>query len=155
MVAPYFLSNSSVIPAGPETAFAVLIDVPLEQLFTQRGGLIPAVKGTRGTTWAAVGDTRTVELADGSTNTETLVGLDTPRVYNYELSNFNGPLNLLASTVEGSFTFAEEGTGTRVTWTWTIHPRHRAARLAMPALGASWRKFGDNMWPNWVQLVSA
>lgn len=155
MVAPYLLSSSSVVPASQEAAFAVLLDVPLEQLFDKRGGLIPRIKETRGDSWASVGDTRTVVLADGSTNLETLVDLDAPHSYHYELSDFTGPLKLLASRVEGAFTFKPEGNGTKITWSWTIQPKNALVRLAMPALGASWRSFGNRMWPNWARLAAA
>lgn len=155
MAAPYLLSTSHVVPSTIERAMAVLFDVPLQDLFTQRGGLIPRVKETRGERWSEVGDTRTVVLADGSTNTETLVGLERPSSYRYRLTDFRGPLKLLATRVDGEFAFVESGDGTQVTWSWSIQPKNAVVRLALPVLGASWKKFGDRMWPKYDAYATA
>lgn len=156
MVAPYLLSSSTVVPTSPEVALQGVLDAPLEDLFTQRGGLIPAIKECTGQDgpWGTPGQTRTVVLADGSTNLETLVSVDAPDRYRYQLSDFTGPMKLLVSRVDGEFTFVPEGSGTRVTWNWSIEPKNALTRLPMPVLGASWRKFADRMWPNYAARLA-
>ena len=55
--------------------------------------------------------------------------------WGYTLSEVTGPLKPLVATVDGLWTIEEAGTGCRITWTWTVHPRGRAGALAMPLLG--------------------
>lgn len=43
--------------------------------------------------------------------------------------------------VDGEWLFAPVGTGTMVTWRWTVHPKSGAAGVAMPAFAALWRGF--------------
>ena len=155
MAAPYLLSTSHVVPSSIERAMAVLFDVRLEDLFTERGGLIPHIKETRGDRWSEVGDTRTVVLADGSTNTETLVGLERPTSYRYRLSDFTGPMRMLVERVDGEFMFSPSGDGTRATWSWAVYPKNGLTRLTMPLLGRSWRTFGDRMWPKFDAYATA
>lgn len=47
----------------------------------------------------------------------------------------------LAGTVDGQWSFEPVGTGTRITWSWTIHPASRAASYALPAFGRIWRGY--------------
>jgi hypothetical protein len=145
----YDLSDSAVFPGTPEAAFQALVDAPLEVLFPSRSGLIPPIKGCEGQdgAWGHTGQTRTVVLADGSRNLETLVAVERPSDYRYVLTDFTGPMKLLVGKVDGRFSFAREGDGTRVTWSWALHPRTPLTRLVFPLLGASWRTMARGMWP--------
>jgi hypothetical protein len=145
----YDLSASAVFPVAPGTALQGIIDAPLEELFPTRSGLIPAVRGCEDQDgpWGDVGQTRTVVLADGSRNLETLVAVDRPGDYRYVLSDFTGPMRLLVRKVEGRFSFVPEGDETRATWSWRLHATHPLARLVFPVLGASWRTMATGMWP--------
>ena len=157
MTEPYLLSSSQVVPAAPEVAFQGLVDAPLEALFATRSGLIPPIKGCEGQdgAWGRTGQTRTVVLADGSRNLETLVVVERPADYRYTLTDFTGPMKLLVRKVDGQFSFASEGGGTRVTWSWALHPTNALARLAFPVLGASWRTMARNMWPRFSSRLVA
>ncbi len=150
MAAPYLLSSSSVVPVSPEVAFDGMLAVQLEELFPHRAGLIPAVRECTGQVgaWDAVGQTRTVVLADGNTNLETLITADRPGgIYKYRLTAFTGPMKALARTVDGHFSFVAEGNGTRVTWSWAIQPTNAVTRLALPVFGAFWKQYAAKMWP--------
>lgn len=120
MTSPYLLSSSTVIPATPEIAYDGVLAAPLEELFPHRAGPIPPVRECTGQegAWGTVGQTRTVVLADGSSNLETLVAADRPGSYRYRLGDFTGPMKRLVGSVDGEFSFTPEGPGTRVTWTW-------------------------------------
>jgi hypothetical protein len=157
MASTYLLSSSSLLPGSPDAAFQCLADAPLEELFTTRSGLIPRVRGCEGQDgpWGTVGQTRTVVLDDGSRNVETLVAVDRPGDYRYTLTDFTGPMKLLVRKVDGRFTYAPEGGGTRATWSWTLHPTSPLARLAFPLLGASWRTMARNMWPRFAARLGA
>ncbi len=70
---------------------------------------------------------------------EELVFVDAPDVFRYRLSRVTGPLAALFDHVDGEFLFTPIGTGTNVTWCWTVHPKSTAAGLAMPAFAILWR----------------
>lgn len=152
MSSPYLLSSSTVVPASQDAAYAGVLDAPLEQLFTERAGLIPPIKECTGQDggWDAVGKTRTVVLADGSSNLETLVEYSRPGNYRYRLTDFTGPMKALVDHVEGQFSFVPEGAGTRVTWSWKIHPTNPLARGVLPVVGFFWRKYAAGMWPRYA-----
>lgn len=156
MVAPYLLSSSTVVPASPDVAFDAVLAAPLEDLFPHRAGMIPPVRESRDQSgpWGTVGQTRTVVLADGSTNLETLVAADRPGVYRYQLSRFTGPMKALVAGVDGTFSFVSEGPGTRVTWSWEIRATSAVARLALPVLGVFWRQYAARMWPRYAARLA-
>lgn len=156
MAAPYQLISSSVLATTPEVAFQSLLDAPLEELFPTRSGLIPPVRGSEGQdgAWGSVGQTRTVVLADGSRNLETLTKVERPGDYRYALTDFTGPMRLLVRRVEGRFAFETAPEGTQVSWSWVLHPTNPAARLAFPVLAASWRTMARNMWPRFQARVA-
>lgn len=155
MASPYLLSSSTVVSAGADAAWTGVLDAPLNELFTERAGAIPPIKETTGQDgrWDAVGKTRTVVLADGSSNLETLVEYTQPSSYRYQLSDFTGPMKGLVAKVEGQFTFVPEGEGTRVTWSWRIHPTNPVTRLFLPVLGVFWRKYAAGMWPRYAARI--
>jgi hypothetical protein len=156
MPAPYLLTSTSVVPTSARSAFQGLLDAPLNELFPTRSGLIPSIRGCEGQdcAWGSVGQTRTVVLADGSRNLETLTVVDRPADYRYTLSNFTGPMKLLVRKVDGQFAFESDGDGTRVTWRWAVHPTNSLARLLLPPVGASWRLMARNMWPRFAARLS-
>lgn len=156
MSTPYLLSSSTVVPNTPDVAFAGVLDAPLEDLFPDRAGLIPAVKECTGQDggWDAVGKSRTVVLADGTSNLETLVEYSKPGNYRYQLSDFTGPMKALVAGVDGQFSFVPEGDGTRVTWSWKIHPTNPVARGILPVVGFFWRRYAAGMWPRYAARLS-
>lgn len=157
MSAPYLLSSSTVVPVPPDVAYDGVVDAPLEELFSHRAGLIPSIRECRGQDgpWGSVGQTRTVVLADGSTNLETLVVADRPGTYRYRLGDFTGPFKALVAGVDGAFSFEVEGSGTRVTWTWSLRPTNPVTRLGLPVLGYFWRQYADKMWPQYAARLAA
>jgi hypothetical protein len=157
MPTPYLLSTSSVVPAPPDTAFQTLLDAPLAELFPTRSLLIPPIRGCEGQqgAWGEVGQTRTVVLADGSRNLETLTAVERPTDYRYLLTDFTGPMKLLVRKVEGRFAFEAHGADTLVTWSWAVHPKHPLARVLLPAVGASWRAMARAMWPRFAARTTA
>jgi hypothetical protein len=154
---PYRLSSSSVLPGPPEAAFRVLLEVPLEEFFPTRSGVIPAVRRCEGQKgpWGRVGQSRTVHLADGNRNVETVVAVDPPHDYRYAVTDFTGPMGRLARRIDGRLRFESDGAQTRATWEWVLVPAHPAARLFLPVIGASWRSWARTMWPRFAARLSA
>ena len=107
MTAPYLLSSSTVVPVSPDAAFDAVLAAPLEDLFAERAGLIPPIRECRGQegAWGTVGQTRTIVLADGTTNLETLMAADRPGSYLFRVREISGPLNALVEGIDGQFSF--------------------------------------------------
>jgi hypothetical protein len=136
------LSASRAVPIAVDDAFARILPAPLPSIFSRRYAVIPATRATEGPEpWGEVGQSRTVVLADGGRIREELVAVEPPRRFAYRLSDITGPMRPLAASVDGEWRFELVGTGTRVTWSWTIHPASRAASYALPAFGRLWRGY--------------
>jgi len=156
MTAPYLLSSSTVVPVAPDAAFDAILAAPLEDLFAERAGLIPPIRECQGQdgAWGTVGQTRTIVLADGSTNVETLVAADRPGDYRYRISEISGPLKALIAGIDGRFSFVAEGSGSRVTWSWSLVPTNAVTRLFIPVLGVFWRRYATKMWRRYAARLA-
>ena len=138
------LSESRSYAVAPERAYAVLLPLPLEQLFTHRHGVIPPIREVRDApdTWNVAGQSRTIVLADGGRMTETLTEVDPPRSFAYRITSFRGPLALLASHVDGRWSVDPEGDdGCRVTWTWQVHRRLPLGPVGLPVFTRFWNGY--------------
>lgn len=143
MAQPLVLEQSRAIPIVPDSAFNGTVPLPLAQLFRRWYGPIPPIKGTRDQTgdWNAVGQARTVLLTGGGSMREVLTSYDAPRKFGYTFSDVKGPLAPLAARIEGEWLFEPVGTGTNVTWRWTVHPRSGLSALALPIFGRLWKGY--------------
>jgi hypothetical protein len=143
MARPLQVSASRAYPAGVEHAFDTILPAPLERIFRRRFGAIAPIRAVRDQdgVWGTPGQTRTISLADGGTMREELTAVDRPHRFGYTISHVTGPMKPLASAVEGRWTFEPAGTGTRVTWSWTVHPRNAVSALAMPIFARMWQGY--------------
>lgn len=137
------VEQSRAIPLAPADLFAAMVPMPLPELFRRWYGPIPPIKETRDQTgaWDAVGQSRTVLLTGGGSMREELTSYDPPRAFGYTLSQVKGPLSPLVAHVDGEWTFDPIGTGTKLTWRWTIHPRSRLSAVALPVFGRLWKGY--------------
>jgi hypothetical protein len=137
------VEHTRAIPVGVENAFRGTLPMPLPTLFRRWYGPIPPISGVLDQTgdWDAVGQTRTVALTGGGSMREELTHIDAPRSFGYTLSDIGGPLSPLVSRIDGVWLFAPAGTGTAVTWRWTLYPRSRLASPALPVFGRLWRGY--------------
>ena len=142
MASPLKVAQAHTYPVSLERAFAFTLPAPLEDVFSRRYGPLPPVtKTTQEGDWGTVGQSRTVHTSDGGSMREQLLTVDAPTSFSYELTEVKGPMKLIAKTIDGSWTFAAVGSGTRITWAWTIHPASAASRLLFPVLGRLWRGY--------------
>ena len=143
MTNPVHLAQSRAVPVAPAEAFAAVLPMPLTDIFSRRYGPIARIREVRDQQgeWAAVGQSRTIVLADGGTMLEELTVVDPPFAFAYRITGFTGALKPLASSLEGRWSFAPVGTGTRITWAWTLQPASRASELVMPAFGRFWKGY--------------
>lgn len=139
----YVVERSQSIPVAVENAFAGTLPIPLPVVFRRWYGPIPPIKQVRDQSgdWDTVGRTRTVVLAGGGSAHEELISLDPPHSFGYTLTQITGPLAPLVRLVEGQWLFTDNGTGTEVTWRWTIHPRSALAAPVLPVLARLWRGY--------------
>jgi hypothetical protein len=137
------VQQSRAVSVGPDAAFRGTLPMPLPTLFRRWYGPIPPIKAVldQAGEWASAGQTRTVQLVGGGTMREELTFVDAPHSFGYTLTGITGPLAPLASRIEGLWSFAPVGTGTEVTWQWTVHPRFALTALALPVFGRLWRGY--------------
>jgi Polyketide cyclase / dehydrase and lipid transport len=137
------LAESRAYPAGVARAFDTVLPLPLPFLFAHRYAAIPPIRQVRDQdpVWGTVGQTRRLVLGDGGSILETLTEVERPRTFGYRLTEITGPMKPLATAVDGRFTFEPAGTGVRVTWAWTVHPRGTLGGAAMPVFARMWRGY--------------
>ncbi|HWJ98279.1 MAG TPA: SRPBCC family protein [Acidimicrobiales bacterium] len=142
MAPPTFVSCSRTYPVPADQAFEHTITWPLEELFPRRFGPIPPITGTdHDGEWGTVGQVRTIHLSDGGSMQERLVTVDPPREFGYEITGITGPMAPLAARIEGTWAFAPVGSGSRITWSWTIHPKSSASSLVLPVFARIWKAY--------------
>ena len=136
---------SRLVAVEPAQAFDRLIAARLPEVFSRRYAAFPSVRKVTDEPdeWGTVGQTRTILLADGGRLRETLTGVDRPHGYDYVLDDFHGPLRPFVRTIEGVWSVTPEGTGSRIGWAWTMHPKASPARLTMNVIGRMWRGYAD------------
>jgi polyketide cyclase/dehydrase/lipid transport protein len=140
MAQPLVVEQSRAMPVTGDAAFDGTVPLPLPTLFHRWYGPIPPIKEVVDQTgdWDAVGKTRTVVLTGGGSMRERLTSYDPPRSFGYTLSDVKGPMAPLVDHVDGLWSFEPAGTGTRVTWRWTIHPRSAFSAPLLPVFGRLW-----------------
>jgi hypothetical protein len=143
MAQPLTVEQSHVLLVDVREAYDGTLPLPLPTLFRRWYGPIPPIRAvlSQSGDWDAVGRTRTVVLTGGGSMREELTRVDPPHVFGYTLSDIRGPLSPLVSKVDGEWLFAPSGSGTTVTWRWTIHPRTRLAAPALPLFGWLWHGY--------------
>jgi Polyketide cyclase / dehydrase and lipid transport len=137
------VEQSRAIPVTVEDAFAGTLPIPLTHICSQWYGLFPPVKEVRGQSgdWDAPGQTRVITMVGGGGLQEQLTSVDPPRSFAYTLSGITGPMAPLVSKIDGRWSFTPAGTGTNVTWQWTIHPKSDLAAPLLPVLGKMWKGY--------------
>jgi hypothetical protein len=116
-------------------AFSHIVPIDLTSIF-KGYGLLPAVIGTEDQTgnWDTIGQTKTVNLSDGSFAKERLTQYQKPDYFSYVVSDFSGILGLLITSAVGEWWF-ETGNlspdSTVIRWSYTFIPK---SLIAIPIL---------------------
>jgi hypothetical protein len=155
MTSAVHLARSRTFPAGVKRSFEELLACGLDRLFDRRYGAIPPVKRVQGQpdTWGTPGQTRTILLVGGGSVREELREVSSPGRFSYHLDEITGPLKALVRSVDGAWEFEKAGTGVRITWRWTLHPRGRAGALAMPLFERMWQGYARQAFENIERLL--
>jgi len=143
MAGLFVVESSRAIPVAAPDAFARTLTYPLPTLFRRRYAALPPIKDVRDQDgeWASPGQTRTIVLADGGSMVEQLTSVEAPRAFTYELTQIKGALAPLTARVAGAWEFAPAGTGTTVTWRWSLEPRNAISVVGLPVFGRMWRGY--------------
>lgn len=140
MVQPLVVEQTREMPVEPTDAFLGVLQMNVPAVFSRWYGAFPPIKEVVGD-FAKVGDARLLKFSGGGSAREELVHLDPPGGFGYSLSEIKGPLALLASGVQGRWTFDGVNAGTAATWQWTVRPRSVVAAPAMPLFATMWRGY--------------
>lgn len=156
MEAPLALARSRTYPFPVEAAFDFTLLAPLTALFSRWYGPLPPVTSVDGPErWGTPGLARTVHTAEGSKMYEEMLTVERPREFTYRLSKITGGLRHLASSVDGAWRFERVGTGTRVEWSWIIHPASALAGMVLPVVGWCWQGYARQALDQLEQLMVA
>ncbi len=142
MNTPITVEHSRAIPVGLRQAFEATLPIPLTEIFARRFGLLPPIKEVREQqgAWGQPGQSRMVVTSDGGTMRELLTDVQAPHFFSYRLSEITGPLRPLVDSIDGRWEFARRGTGTEITWRWTLYPRGVGA-VILPLITMMWRGY--------------
>jgi len=141
----HLVEASRLVAVEPTEAFDRLIAARLPEVFARRYAAFPAVREVTDEPdeWGTVGQVRTIVLTDGSTLRETLTSVDRPTGYTYLLDDLQGTLRPFVRTVDGAWSVTPEGTGARIGWSWTLHPKAAPARLTLNVIARMWKGYAD------------
>lgn len=116
----------------------------LDSVVRDEAGL-PGCTKTTGTTgpWDVAGSTRIVHLADETSVRETVKVATAPDYFAYGLTDFSGRMvRLLVRGASGQWWFTDEGSGTRVKWTYTAESRTMIAMVILfPVIRILWNRY--------------
>ena len=143
MARPIIVEQSRAIPVAPAEAFAKTLPMAVPTLFRRWYGPIPPIKAVRDQAgaWQNAGESRTIALVGGGTMRETLTSVDAPRSFGYSITGITGPMAPLIDHVEGAWIFTPHGTGTTVTWRWTLHRKSAVTAPALAVFARLWRGY--------------
>jgi hypothetical protein len=157
MADPVTLTRSRTYPVPLERTYERTLSIPLEQIFAKRYGLIPPVTKTEGDDpWGTPGQTRVVTTADGGQMREELLTAEPPNRFTYRLTDVQGPLRRLIDSIDGTWSFEAVGSGSRVTWTWVVHPTTSPlVRPGIPVLTKLWNGYARQSLDHLEELLLA
>jgi hypothetical protein len=119
--------------ADRSAVFDHIVPIDLTTIFTGYGPL-PAVTGTRDQTgeWNATGQTRSVQLSDGSSAQEQITQYVHPSNFSYTVSGFTGMLRFLTTSAYGEWWFRSDASDrTNIKWRYSFNAR---SVFAVPVL---------------------
>ena len=129
---PVSVNISININASVTESFEYIVPVELSHIFKPFKNL-PGVKSTSNKEiWYTPGMQRTVFFDDGESAQEYLLEVNPHSDFSYKIDSFTSSLRYLAKRIEGKWGFKEhENRSTSITWTYSIVPKSRFAKLIL------------------------
>lgn len=127
---------------SPEDAFRIIVPIDLSLVF-KGWGPFPGVRGAKNQTgaWDAAGQSRNPDLSDGTTAVERLTEYTGPSSFAYEITNFTNALRHLVEGVRGEWTFAPDGDGTLIRWTYEFKPLRGRIFILKSVIAPLWKRY--------------
>jgi hypothetical protein len=141
-------------PAGPDRTFAIVTPADPTRFYPKFGPL-PGVVGVRDQTgaWDAPGQSRTLELSDGSTVVERLTVVDSPRRFAYRLADFTGAFGGLVAFAEAEWDFDAAQEGTRIRWSYSFHAQPKRGWVVRLIVRVFWARYMKKVLPGFTAEV--
>jgi len=141
-------------PAKPDRTFAIVTPSDPTRFYPKYGPL-PAVVAVRNQTgaWDAPGQSRTLELSDGSTVVERLTLVEPPRRFAYRLSDFTGTFGNLVAFAEAEWDFDASVEGTRIRWTYSYHAQPKRGWIVRVIVRVFWARYMKKVLPGLIAEV--
>ena len=138
----YLLEYSRAYTTSPADAFDRVLAHDLRDLFSARTAAIAPITEVRDQQgeWGTVGQQRRIVLSDGTAMRETLLRVQPPREFGYRIDVVAGTMKFLVRAADGSWAFAADGAGCRITWTWQVDAANAPAALAAPVFRLMWTR---------------
>jgi hypothetical protein len=142
-------------PAGPDRTFAIITPSDPSRFYPKFGPL-PAVVAVRDQTgaWDAPGQSRILELSDGSTVVERLTVVDAPHRFSYRLSDFTGMFGSLVAFAEAEWDFDANVEGTRIRWNYSFHAQPKRGWVVRLIVRLFWAPYMKRVLPGLIAEVA-
>ena len=142
---------------SPDTAFDAIAPIDLSLVFAGWHRIFPGVRGSTNQTgaWDHVGASRNPDLTDGSTALETMAEYTRPSSFAYTLVDFTNVLGRVTEGVRGEWTFAPDGDGTLIRWTYEFKPLPGRTTVVRHLLVPLWRRYMAQSLQSAVEVAEA
>lgn len=139
---PIEVLSNAVTKAAPEVAFDTVIPIDLTEFFTGYGP-IPPIVGIQDQTgdWDAAGQTRQINLKDGSHVMEKIDVYERPGYFGYTVGPFSGFNRFVMSHADGQFWFEPVDGGTEIRWSYTWHAKNALVLPIAWMLTRVWKRY--------------
>lgn len=141
-------------PATPDRTFAILTPSDPTRFYPKFGPL-PAVVAVQNQTgaWDAPGQSRTLELSDGSSVVERLTIVSSPSRFAYRLSDFTGLFGSLVAYAETEWDFDAAAEGTRIRWSYSFHAQPKRGWVVRFIVNVFWSRYMKKVLPGLIAEV--
>ena len=117
----------STINADRQKVFDYIVPIDLSHIFKKYKYLPGVIKTNEAEKWFKTNLTRTVFFDDGNSSQEHLTTFTNPEYFDYVVSNFTSPLRFLVNSINGSWTFTDNDSGTEIVWIYDLKPKNTIA----------------------------
>ncbi|MBN9607478.1 MAG: SRPBCC family protein [Actinomycetales bacterium] len=149
-------SAEAIAPAPPAATFAVVAPADPARFYPRFGPLpaVTAVPGWDGR-WDAPGQTRRLELSDGSSVVEHLDVVEPETHVAYHLDSFTGLFGRLVERAEADWRFAPEASAsTRIRWSYRYIARRGFGPIVAAIVRLFWAPYMRRVLPGLVAEVA-
>jgi hypothetical protein len=137
---PITVQQRSIL--APADSMALIAPVDLTRVFHPVAPFPGVARVTNQTeSWDHPGPSRNPHFTDGSQVNEQLTEYAAGSSFAYQLTGFTNALSALAEGVRGEWTFAPDGTGTLVRWSYEFKPRPGRRWIIAGPFAPLWRRY--------------